>query len=393
MQEDQFKQDERFWLLVSLQLSGEATPEELAELAVLLQERPGMGMRMEALHGLWKGAGEPEKWMGAGQQEKWRGDGQQEKRTDALNRHLQRLSNHLSSPALKYETAPVVVEEEEVVMELRTHHWTRRLFWPLAGVAAAAAAIFFFTGRHASPVQEQRIAQNTVSTKPGSKSKIQLPDGSQVWLNGDSRITYDENFRGPFREVQITGEAYFDIAKDKDHPFIIHANSIDVKILGTSLNVRSYSNEKNTEAVLIRGSIEVTLHGSPDKKIILQPNEKLVVQNGKSLVRQEVAARRKEPDVPVMTLGKAHLQPKDSTAMAILWIKNKLAFDQEPLEDVARKLERWYDVKVTIKDERLKHMAYTAVFEDESLRQVMEALRITGNFRYSIGKKEVTITP
>jgi len=377
MQEDQLKQDERFWLLVSLQLSGEAMPEELAELETFLQQRPGMGVRMEALHGLWKGA-----------------SGQQDKRSDALNRHLQRLSNHLSSPALKYETGASVEEgEEALVIEERPRSRTRRLLWPLAGAAAAAAAIFFYIGRRAPQAEELRTAQNTVSTKPGSKSKIQLPDGSQVWLNGDSRITYDESFRGPFREVQIVGEAYFDIAKDKDHPFIIHANSIDVRILGTSLNIRSYSNEKNTEAVLIHGSIEVTLHNSPDKKIILQPNEKLVVQNGKTLVLQDTPARHREPEAPVMTLGKAHIQEKDSTVMAILWIKNKLAFDQEPLEDVARKLERWYDVKVTIKDERLKRMAYTAVFEDESLRQVMEALRLTGNFRYSISKKEVIITP
>ena len=96
MQKHQFKQDERFWLLVSLQLSGEATPEELAELEAFLQQRPGMGVRMEALHGLWKGA-----------------SGQQERRPDALNRHLQRLSNHLSSPALKYEmSAPVAAVAE-----------------------------------------------------------------------------------------------------------------------------------------------------------------------------------------------------------------------------------------------------------------------------------------
>jgi ferric-dicitrate binding protein FerR (iron transport regulator) len=219
-----------------------------------------------------------------------------------------------------------------------------------------------------------------------------LPDGSQVWLNSDSRLTYDENFRGPFRQVHITGEAYFDIAKDKDHPFIIHANSIDVKVLGTSLNIRSYNNEKNTEAVLIRGSIEVTLRSSPDKKIILQPNEKLVVQNGRAMVLKD-KPMPKEEAVPVMTLGKAHLQDKDSTAMDILWVKNKLAFDKETLEEVARKIERWYAVKVTITDDRLKHTEYSAVFEDESLRQVMEALRMTGNFRYVVNKKEITITP
>ena len=372
MQKDQFMQVKRFWLLVSLQLTGEATPEELAELEAYLQQHPEMGARMEMLHSLWKG--EP---------------AEKGRRGDTLNRHLQRLSNHLASPALKYET--VTQEEEEIIVE-RPSRKIHRLLWPLTGIAAAVL-VFFFVYRQAPKSEQMRTAQNTVSTKPGSKSKIQLPDGSQVWLNADSRITYDENFQGPFREVHIAGEAYFDIAKDKDHPFIIHANSIDVKILGTSLNIRSYTNEKNTEAVLIRGSIEVTLRNSPDKKIIMQPNEKLVVQNGKMLIMKDTLARQKVADLPVMTLGKAHFREKDSIAMDILWVKNKLAFDQETLEDVARKIERWYAVKVTITDESLKQTEYSAVFEDESLRQVMQALQMTGNFRYAINKKEVTITP
>jgi len=377
MQEEKIMQDHRFWLLVSLRLAGEAAPEELAELEILLQQRPEWGLRMDMLSGLWQG--EPE---------------DQGRKNDALNRHLQRLSNHLSTPTLNYETA-VAVEEAPALLpaEKKGSH---RLMWPMVGIAAAVALIFFISRRPESVKSDRvgQVAENTISTKPGSKSKIQLPDGSQVWLNADSRMTYNESFRGPFREVQITGEAYFDIAKDKDHPFIIHTNSIDVRVLGTSLNIRSYANEKNTEAVLIRGSIEVTLRSSPDKKIILQPNEKLVVQNGRAMVvKKGMPSVQKYEDAPVMTLGKAHIQPKDTVAMDILWVKNKLSFDQETLEDVARKIERWYAVKVTIKDERLKRTEYSAVFEDESLRQVMEALRMTGNFRYSISKKEVTITP
>jgi ferric-dicitrate binding protein FerR (iron transport regulator) len=328
------------------------------------------------LNGLW--LGEPE---------------DQGRRNDALNRHLQRLSNHLSTPTLNYEAG--ATEELPVLLPAESRGGRiYRMLGPIAGIAAAVILIFFIS--HPSNIKSehlQRTAENTISTKPGSKSKVQLPDGSQVWLNADSRITYNESFRGPFREVQLTGEAYFDIARDKDHPFIIHANSIDVRVLGTSLNIRSYSNEKNTEAVLIHGSIEVTLRSSPDKKIILQPNEKLVVQNGKAVVIKGTPSVQKYEDAPVMTLGKAHIDSKDTVATDVLWVKNKLAFDQETLEEVGRKIERWYDVKVTITDERLKHVAYSGVFEDESLRQLMEALRMTGNFRYSINKKVVTITP
>ncbi len=379
-------QDDKFWLLVSLKLSGEATEEELAALEALLQQHPEMGLQLETLYNLWRGQA-PAAYS---------------RKADALNRHLQRLGDHLSEPSLPYESPGQVAPfsfPEETKKGVPVYHWLwpakgmARKAWTTVGVAASLIAFFLFFYSLAPKKSNPQVAQNTVSTKPGSKSKVQLPDGSQVWLNADSRITYDESFRGPAREVQLCGEAYFDIAKDKDHPFIIHTSSIDVRVLGTSLNVRSYRNEKNTEALLIRGSIEVSLHNDPDKKIILQPNEKLVVQNGKTpVITGPAQITPKEDREPVMVLGKAHFQEKDSVATEVLWVKNKLAFDQETLGDVASKIERWYDVKVTIRDEGLKHTEYSGVFEDESLGQIMEALRLTGNFHYSINKKEVTIT-
>ena len=389
-------QEDQFWLLVSLKLSGEATEEELATLETLLQAHPEMGLRLEILYNLWKGQA-PASFS---------------RRGDALARHLQRLSSHLSEPALKYETAESAGTSSaastgsvpastpgEPARGFRGYRWLWperariRKIWTLAGVAACGLFFFLFIYPAATPKKTRPLAQNTVSTKPGSQSKVQLPDGTQVWLNADSRITYDESFLGLNRELRLCGEAYFDVAKDKNHPFIIHTSSIDVKVLGTSLNVRSYKNEKNTEAVLIRGSIEVTLRNNPDKKIVLQPNEKLVVQNGVgSVISGAAKAAPGTERRPVMVLEKAHFQEQDSIATEVLWVKNKLAFDQETLEDVALKIERWYDVKVNIREESLKHTEYSGVFENESLGQVMEALRLTGNFRYSINKKEVIIT-
>ncbi|HMH22746.1 MAG TPA: FecR family protein [Puia sp.] len=379
-------QEDQVWLLVSLKLSGEATEQELAELDVLLRQDPELGLRVDILRNVWqeKHAGFPGK------------------KEDALNKHMQRLSNHFSEPVLAYEsdgssdTEPAA--EEPVVVAIQNRRW----LWIVSGAAAAVIAFFLFGGKlwllpvKRGYIKEDRLsAQNTVSTKRGSKSKVQLPDGSQVWLNADSRITYDESFQGASREVQLTGEAYFDVVKDKEHPFVIHTSSIDIKVLGTTLNVRSYTNEKNTEAALIRGSIEITLRNSPDKKIILRPNEKLVVQNGKASViagKTGIAAGEDDNE-PMMVLGKVHFIKKDTVASDILWVKNKLAFDGESLKNVALKIERWYDIRVVITDENLKNTQYSAVFEDESLRQVMEALRLTGNFRYSINKKEIIIRP
>ena len=370
-------QEEKLWLLISLKLSGEASEEELTELQGLLQDHPDIALKLDILESIWK-----EKHGGFS-----------ENKNEAFDRHFQRLSDHLNDPVLKYET-----EDFSPGVKLIDQTGSKKkLGWWILSTAAAAAAIifflFFFQKSNDTKKTQLEKAQNTVSTKPGSKSKIQLPDGTQVWLNADSKIIYNENFLGNLREVQLTGEAYFDVVKDKTRPFIIHTHSIDLKVLGTAFNIRSYDNEKNAETSLIRGSIEITLRNNPDKKIVLKPNEKLLVHNDDfALIPQGKTEAKKEEEGPLLVLSKVHFQQNDSVATETLWLKNKLVFDTESLENVALKIERWYDVKVIITDEKLKKDLYHAIFDDESLQQVLDALS-TNSFKYTINKKEVTIKP
>jgi ferric-dicitrate binding protein FerR (iron transport regulator) len=299
---------------------------------------------------------------------------------------LQRLSNHFSSPALQYENGENPLPEPS----FRKNN-VRRLI-RIATLTAAAiitmVLIFKFSIQQQATIPE---AANIVTTKPGSKSKINLPDGTLVWLNADSKITYTEDFNGSERVVELTGEAYFDVVKDKNRPFIINTKSIKIRVLGTAFNVRSYPNEKTSETSLIRGSVEVTMNDSPDKKIILKPNEKLVVKDV-TLKSAQKATDFGADETPLLKLVPLHYINGDSTSIETYWTKNKLAFDGESLESVARKIERWYAVKVIIKDEGLKTENYTSAFEDESLPEVLNALKLTGNFKYTINKKVVTIT-
>jgi ferric-dicitrate binding protein FerR (iron transport regulator) len=365
--------EEKFWLLLSLKLSGEATEEELEALGNMLQNNPGLGLQAQML------------------MQMWRVEEEQEKQTDDFfDRHLQRLSNRpdiYPSPAIT--DAPVVTLEE------RKKDHRRKWLWPLIGAAAGIAIItgIFYSGTfHSAKKNEGIFAKNTVTTRKGSKSNIQLPDGTMVWLNADSKVTYDEKFRGDFREVTLAGEAYFDVVKDQTRPFIIHTHTIDIKVLGTAFNVRAYATEKNTETALFRGSVEVTLHNNPEKKIILKPNEKLLVNNtNPDLLPQEGKESRNGSAVSI-AVGKVHFEKKDSSALETLWMKNKLVFDAETLEQVAQKIERWYDVKVIINGgDELRLAEYSGIFDNEELDQVMEALKISGNFRYTINKDTVTI--
>ena len=368
--------EEKFWHLLSVKLTGEATREELEAFDLLLQKNPELGLQAQMLQQMWK-----------------KNEVNKSNTDDFFNRHLQRLSN-------QPDIAPLIVEPsltDTTITEEPSEQKRYRWIFPLSGVAASIIillSVLSGNGFFKQHIKTNQLAKNTVTTRKGSKSNVQLPDGTTAWLNADSKLVYDENFSGDIREVSLEGEAYFDVVKDKTRPFIIHTKTIDIKVLGTAFNVRAYETEKNTETSLFRGSVEVTLHNSPEKKIVLKPNEKLMVNN-KSLsftTRKEENGKNHIPPAADITVGKVHFEAKDSSAWETLWIKNKLVFDEESLEEVAQKIERWYDVKVIINgDEALRQTAYTGVFENENLLQVMEALKITGNFKYSINKDIITI--
>ena len=359
-------QDERFWTLVSLKLNDEAGPEELAELEKLLILHPERGMQVQVLQSLWKSAA-----PAAGRQ--------------SFDRHMQRLSNHLSEPVLQFEDEAVEAEPAVTTSPVR-----KIVYW-ISGIAACFLLGFLIFLNKPEATRNGAVAKNAVTTKRGSKSNIELPDGTQVWLNSDSKITYNERFQGEVREVSLSGEAFFDVVRDESRPFIIHTNTLDIRVLGTSFNVRSYENEKVTETSLIQGSLEVTLRCRPDKKIILKPSEKLIVQNDEA--KKTESAAKSGSSKQLLTLAHVNFEKKDSSVIETLWVKNKLAFDGEAFEDIALKIERWFDVKVVINDEELKTTPFSAVFDGESLQEVLEALRISGDFRYTIDRKVVNIYP
>jgi transmembrane sensor len=366
--------DEKLWLLVSLRLSGEATPAELEELQVLLQQDPQMVTRVTVLENIWKTR---------------HAAGTDTGKAMSYDRHLQRLSNHLGAPVLQFED-DYGTADNTIINNNKSVSFYKWL-WTAAGIAAAIIAFIFFRSPVNEPIAPAKTASNTISTKPGSKSKIELPDGTQVWLNADSKLEYNGDFSGKYREVTLSGEAYFDVVKDKSRPFIIHTSSVRIKVLGTAFNVRSYPADKTTETSLIRGSVEITMNSQPDKKVILKPNEKVVIDNATAVTDPAKDPPKKINSGEAMIVGNVHLDKKYQEVYETMWVKNKLAFDETPFDYMIAEIERWYNVEIIVKNKSLSTNTYTVTFENKSLDEVLEGLQFAAHFQYQHKDGVVTI--
>ncbi|MBX3257654.1 MAG: FecR family protein [Chitinophagaceae bacterium] len=271
-----------------------------------------------------------------------------------------------------------------------TNKYRRLKQWSMAAsvLLIMSAAAFYLMTR----TQPHSQSSNIITTQKGSKTNLVLPDGTKVWVNADTKLMYDKEFGNNAREVTLTGEAYFDVVKDKTRPFVIHTSAVQVKVLGTTLNVRSYPTEKTTETTLIKGSVEVTLNTSPDKKVILKPNEKVVIENtGAALPGQPADTISVRKQRSPMVINPVHFDKKDREVYETMWVKNKLAFDETPFDKMIAELERWYNVQIIVKNKALSTSTYTVTFENKSLDEVLEGLQFSAHFQYQAKDGIVTI--
>lgn len=254
-----------------------------------------------------------------------------------------------------------------------------------ASIAAAFLLVFSFLG-------QQKVSSKdvVVATKMGSKTNMKLPDGSTVWLNAGSKISYGEDFGKTTRDVQLSGEAYFDVAHDSEHPFIVHTEHFKIKVLGTAFNVKAYAADMQSEATLVRGLIELSINNEDSRKILLKPNEKFVLKNAESTQEKTLTVTELKPEIRITGLQ----QPfKDSVAVETQWVNDCLAFRDYKLRDIAIMVSRWYGVSVEIEDQKLEEKEFSGLFKDESVEQVMQALKLAGGFNYTIDKNKITIVP
>jgi transmembrane sensor len=368
---------ERLWTLVARKLAGEASADELNELSDLLANNSDLHLQLEAIMTAWNGVHKPDKEEQEGS-------------------YLQ-LINKLRDQG--YEMGNV---EKEIPLGIEFSKPRKRklLRWGLATGLALIAFLGFYFILFKPKIVPARVPlaqpSNIISTKNGSRTKIQLPDGSIAWLNSGSKLTYGEQFGNKVREVELSGEAFFDVRHDETKPFIIRTPYIQVKDLGTQFNVKSYPDDKISEVSLVEGSVEVTMKKHPTTKWVLMPNDKgrilNVVEADMPAVTQKKEKAVKEEESLVFTLAKVNFD-KTGEIQEVAWTKNKLAFVKERLDVIAVKMERWFDKEVIIQNKQLNSLEFSATFESESLESVLKAIQLSSGkpINFTIDAEKVTI--
>lgn len=291
-------------------------------------------------------------------------------------------SDHSSDKALFAKVQQKIAELEETSVPVSRSYF-RGLSWKVAAAAIfviVSVAIFALYKEQSSP------AQQLVFTKRAARTSIILSEGTKVVLNSESKLIYPEEFTGKNREVTLVGEAFFDVTKDSSHPFIIHTEKMDVRVLGTTFNVKSYPGDRFSEASLIRGAIVITLKDRPSAQITLKPSEKLIVSN---FSQQQQKMNPQLVSEPLAQL--THIQERDTAVVETSWMYNKLAFHGQTFSEISRMLERAYDIEIEFKNDDLKSLKFTGTFEKESVDDVLRALSLVEPFTYKINSKKVLI--
>lgn len=212
------------------------------------------------------------------------------------------------------------------------------------------------------------VAYNTISTPNGGEFKIVLADGSKVWLNAASSLRFPAAFNGDERNVFLTGEAYFEIAKDALKPFTVTANGTTTRVLGTHFNIKAYNDEQDVTTTLVEGSVRIESNGQ----------QKNLVPGQQALIRT---------DVKNISVSPADIDD------AIAWKNGYFTFRNENIKDIMRRISRWYDISVTY-EPGVDANAFGGTFSrSKSLKQLLKSLEITNTIHFKIEGKNVTVLP
>jgi len=239
------------------------------------------------------------------------------------------------------------------------------------GSYAMAAALFFLAGRFYMSIFDKDESMCEVSTSTGVTTSTNLPDGTRVWLNSNSKITYPQHFSGRNRTVKLQGEAFFKVAPQGYHRFIVDADDVKITVKGTEFNVEAYDKENDEiRTTLSSGSIFLSykgLDGVFRNTVEVKPGEEYTY----SASRMKLIRRQVDPSI------------------TSAWKDGKIVFDNTPLADALRRIENQFNVEFLVKNRELLNNTYTGTFENQRLEAILNAFRMTSNIRFDMQIEDV----
>ncbi len=338
--------EERILYLFTRKLAGTLTPDESDELKALLETHPAMVQKLHLLEQFWSDRTHTSTVNVEASLQKVLGQ------IRAVPAEEESLEEATSIPVLRKTSLPV---------------WR----WLSAAAITGLVLVSVWVG------YQRNIFGNQVSliekkNGRGVRSTIELPDGSKIWLNADSRVTYPQAFNEKTREINLYGEAFFDIQKNPSKPFIIHLTNGTVRVLGTSFNIRAYEDEDKIETSVSTGKVAFIPKGTTpvvSDTVFLTPNQKVLYSFRSG------------------TLVTKATQSTDDKA----WIEGRLIFKSMTLEEIAHQLERNFGKKVVFRSEEAKKYRLTGAFSNNTLDEIMFYLSKTRDFSYQITNNELVI--
>lgn len=270
----------------------------------------------------------------------------------------------------KQKTIDAVADWEQLRKRITSDRNRRLFFNYLRNTAAILLPLFLVYQYTLYPILKKSgsiVETITVTSAPGMVTKTILPDGSEVWLNAMSSLTYPLRFTKKERTVQLSGEAYFKVVSDERHRFNVKTpQEMVVSAYGTEFNVNAYESETNCEVTLASGQVEVSSNAGSKATEVLMSDEKAILH---------------------VSSGNIHVVSAD-TYVETAWKDGKMVFRREKLDKIVARLSRKFGVDIVLDGDRLKEYEYTATFTDETLEDILDLLKRSAPITYSISKQK-----
>lgn len=263
------------------------------------------------------------------------------------------------------------VESQKEIQSTSRRGFSLSALWRYAAVVAIIIAVGCISYWQGEVNVKDTFADISLEAPLGSKTKLYLPDGTLVWLNAGSRMTYSQGFGVDNRKVELEGEGYFEVKRNEKIPFFVKTKDLQLQVLGTKFNFRDYPEDHEVVVSLLEGKVGLNNLLREEKEAVLSPDERAVLNKANGLLTVESV----------------------TASNASQWTDGYLFFDEELLPDIAKELERSYNVKIHIANDSLKTFRFYGNFvrREQNIQEVLEALASTEKMQYKIEERNITI--